>query len=165
MDTYSKKWVDFHKEYKDKCTKENKTPIDFVKFREFLKKFLTLIAHRIVEKAFIFQMPYGLGHIRLNETKGVAYGPSNLRIKAWDKHFRFNWDKTLAYFKFQDYRLYKPSPYMQNLRRQKIILANEDPYSKDIQGYVQKKYNKRLDYLRKTYPTNKKENTENTDET
>jgi len=145
MDTYSKKWVDFHKEYKDKCTKENKTPIDFVKFREFLKKFLTLIAHRIVEKAFIFQM---------------AYGPSNLRIKAWDKHFRFNWDKTLAYFKFQDYRLYKPSPYMQNLRRQKIILANEDPYSKDIVGYVQKKYNKRLDYLRKTYPTNKKENTD-----
>lgn len=163
-DTYMKKWEDFYKDYKNKCKALNKEPLPYPKHREFLKKFLKLVIHKMVDSSFIFQMPYGLGHMRLNETKGVAYGPSNLRIKAWDKHFRYAWDKTLAWFKYKEVRLFKPSHYMQNLRRQKIIMANEDPYEKDITGFVQNQYRYKLDYLRKTYPTNRVKYTKYEDE-
>jgi hypothetical protein len=152
-DSYMKKWEHFYRDYRDKCKELKKVPLPYATHREFLKKFLKLVIHKIVDSSFIFQMPYGLGHIRLNESKGVAYGPSNLRIKAWDKHFRFNWDKTLAWFKYKDVRLYKPGHYMQNLRKQKILLANEDPYEKDISGFVQNKYRHRLDYMRAKYPS------------
>lgn len=158
-DTYVKKWDDFYSDYRKRCKEEKIEAVHTTPYKKFLKKFLQLVGQKLVNEMFIFQMPYGLGHIRLNELKGCTNGPQTLRVKAWDRHFRYHWDKTLSFFKFKEYRLFTPGSFLQNLRKQKIHIANEDPYSKDLIGFVPNKYNKKIIALREAYSNRKKAQT------
>lgn len=153
-DTHKIGFPEFYQDYKRKkrVAKQKDKVIPIKVWRDVIKRFLVLLIKKIVTEGFIFHIPYGSGTIRLNQRK---YSPNGivdmLRLKAWDKSFYYKWDKTSARFVNSELRVYRPSEYMMQQKKQRILLQNDDPYLKDLIAHAANRYDKRLQKLREKY--------------
>lgn len=132
---------EFYNQYRarKKDLGEVDTTVTNIQFRKVVAKLLELVALKMLTEGFIFHIPYGCGAIRINKTKHKVRAKKfndNLAVKAWDYTYRFVWDKTLAYFADMDLRIFYPSRKLRELKKDRILEANEDPMTKDIIGYA-----------------------------
>lgn len=140
-DTLVRGFSSFYADYKKLKRKESIWEVNLTRkqYYDFFYKLFRLIADKIINDAFIFYMPYGLGNIRVNKTnrKLPKTGLTNDRSyrKSWNKLFEIVWDTQFAYIKDKDAKFFKPALRVKKMKYDKIDRANEDPMEKDLMGY------------------------------
>lgn len=148
-DTFTRGFSEFYADYKKLKRKESIWEVNITReqYTKFFYRLFRIIADKIINDAFIFYMPYGLGNIRINKTnrKLLKTGMANDRSyrKSWNKLFEIVWDTQFAYIKDKDSKYFKPSLRLKKMKYDKIDRANEDPMEKDMMGYNTNKAKKR----------------------
>jgi len=153
-DTHKISFPEFYQDYKRKKrqAKQKDKVIPLVVWRNVVQRFIFLLIKKIVTEGFIFHFPYGSGSLRLNQRN---YSPNGIvdmmRLKAWDKSFYYHWDKSVVRFANSELRVYRPSEYMMQQKKKRILLQNDDPYIRDLIAHVANYYDNRLQKLRQNY--------------